>query len=246
MGVNEDPFADKPFNPFQHPLVWSLDEFFQHHRRPTADAVGQNGAAQGGGIASTVVRNQEHQAALKIMEQRRKLPPVLNDKALFTKAAPFGDRADGAYHAPSNRIGVYYSPASMTAASMLFEEFPQDPQAPRTRVGAGSPRQLSDIRSAHSSSRPLSPTGPASPTTAAATAAVRAYTPVHSSPKAQAAALTSQFPSLHPQLLQHQKPQSQGSCSSSMVATSCQMLGQLVRRVWWMPCFATSTTRSLA
>lgn len=62
---------------------------------------------------------------LQVVEQRRKLPPVLNDKALFTRAAPFGDRADQAYHAPSNRIGVYYSPSSMAAAAMLFEEFPQ-------------------------------------------------------------------------------------------------------------------------
>jgi dynein heavy chain len=64
---------------------------------------------------------------LQVVEQRRKLPPVLNDKALFTKAAPFGDRTDQSYHAPSNRIGVYYSPCSMAAASMLLEEVPQVP-----------------------------------------------------------------------------------------------------------------------
>lgn len=62
---------------------------------------------------------------LQVVQQRRKLPPVINDKALFTKAATYGDRADQAYHAPSNRIGVHYSPASMAAAGMLFEEFPQ-------------------------------------------------------------------------------------------------------------------------
>ncbi len=53
------------------------------------------------------------------------MPPVLNDRALFTKAAPFGDRGDQSYHAPSNRIGVNYSPASMAAAAALFEEVPQ-------------------------------------------------------------------------------------------------------------------------
>jgi hypothetical protein len=62
---------------------------------------------------------------VQVVEQRRKLPPVLNDKALFMRAAPFGDRADQAYHAPSNRIGVYYSPSSMAAAAQLFEQFPQ-------------------------------------------------------------------------------------------------------------------------
>jgi len=62
---------------------------------------------------------------VQVIEQRRKLPPVVNDKALFTKAAPFGNRSDQAYHAPSNRIGSYYSPASAHAAALLFEEFPQ-------------------------------------------------------------------------------------------------------------------------
>lgn len=62
---------------------------------------------------------------MQVVEQRRKLPPVLNDKALFTRAAPFGDRADQAYHAPSNRIGAYYSPAARVAAAALFEEHPQ-------------------------------------------------------------------------------------------------------------------------
>ena len=61
----------------------------------------------------------------QVVGQRQRLPPVLNDKSLFTKAAPYGDREDQAYHAPSNRIGVNYSPASMAAASLLFEECPQ-------------------------------------------------------------------------------------------------------------------------
>jgi dynein heavy chain len=63
--------------------------------------------------------------APQVVQQRRKLPPVVNDKALFTRAAPYGDRSDQAYHAPSNRIGSYYSPASSNAAAQLFEEFPQ-------------------------------------------------------------------------------------------------------------------------
>jgi dynein heavy chain len=62
---------------------------------------------------------------MQVMEQRRRLPPVLNDKSLFTKAAPYGDRGDQGYHSPCNRIGVNYSPASGAAASLLFEEYPQ-------------------------------------------------------------------------------------------------------------------------
>lgn len=61
---------------------------------------------------------------MQVVEQRRKLPPVVNDKALFTKAAPYGDRADQAYHAPSNKIAAYYSPEASHAAALLFEEFP--------------------------------------------------------------------------------------------------------------------------
>lgn len=57
-------------------------------------------------------------------EQRRKLPPMVNDRSLFTKAAPFGNKEDPFYHSPSNRIANNYSPSSMRAASVLFEEFP--------------------------------------------------------------------------------------------------------------------------
>lgn len=56
---------------------------------------------------------------------------MLNDKALFTRAAAFGDTADQAYHAPSNRIGVNLSPAAAPAAAALFEEFPQARAAQR-------------------------------------------------------------------------------------------------------------------
>jgi hypothetical protein len=72
----------------------------------------------------------EHNATLRpfdqqVVEQRRKLPPLINDNALFTRAAPFSNRADQAYHAPSNRIGCFLSPASMVAAAALFEQLPQ-------------------------------------------------------------------------------------------------------------------------
>jgi hypothetical protein len=53
------------------------------------------------------------------------LPPLLNDRALFTKAATYGDKDDPFYHSPSNRIAANYSPSSHVAAAYLFEEFPQ-------------------------------------------------------------------------------------------------------------------------
>ena len=90
----------------------------------------------------------------QMVEQRRKLPPMLNDRALFTRAAPFGDKDDPFYHSPSSRIANNFSPASMRAASVLFEHFPADPSAPR---GRGSPRGLSELRSMHTSSQPISP-----------------------------------------------------------------------------------------
>lgn len=62
---------------------------------------------------------------LQMVEQRRKLPPMVNDRALFTRAAPFNDKSDPFYHSPSSRIGNNYSPSSMHASAILFEQFPQ-------------------------------------------------------------------------------------------------------------------------
>lgn len=61
----------------------------------------------------------------QMAEQRRKLPPMVNDRALFTKAAPFNDKDDPFYHSPSNKIGSNYSPEAQLAAAVLFEQFPQ-------------------------------------------------------------------------------------------------------------------------
>eukprot|EP00775_Hariotina_reticulata_P006670 gene6670-6894_t len=147
----------------------------------------QDGVSEGNSNNElSFVCTQEQLIASKVVEQRRKLPPVLNDKALFTKAAPFGDRADQSYHGPSNRIGVYYSPCSMAAAAMLLEEVPQDPHGPRTRAPGTSPRQLNDIRSSYSSSRPLSPshTGSSCSAAAGAASACRTPSPARGSPRA--------------------------------------------------------------
>ncbi len=104
----------------------------------------------------------------QMVEQRRELPPMVNDRALFTKAAPFNDKEDPFYHSPSNRIGNNYSPQAFLAAAVLFEQFPQDPGAPRTRG------RLSDVRATmHASNKPISPrplltNGPGSPLRASA------------------------------------------------------------------------------
>ena len=60
----------------------------------------------------------------QMVEQRRKLPAMVNDRALFTRAAPFNDKEDPFYHSPSSRIGNNFSPTAALAASILFEEFP--------------------------------------------------------------------------------------------------------------------------
>lgn len=82
-------------------------------------------------LIASFARNNQRALAKRVVEQRRRLAPAVNDASLFTKAAPFGDSDDPFYHAPSNRIGSNYSPSSCVAAACLFEEFPQDPMAPR-------------------------------------------------------------------------------------------------------------------
>ncbi|MEW5299252.1 MAG: hypothetical protein WDW36_002285 [Sanguina aurantia] len=94
--------------------------------------------------------------ALKMVEQRRKHPPLMNDRALFTKAAPFGDKDDPYYHSPSSRIGGNYSPHAALAAAILFEEFPAGPNAPRTRAHP-TRSAPGDGKGYHVGSRVLSP-----------------------------------------------------------------------------------------
>jgi dynein heavy chain, axonemal len=61
----------------------------------------------------------------QVVEQHRRLPPLLNDRALFTRASPFNDKQDPSYHSPSNRIAANYSPVGSGAAAVLFEHFPK-------------------------------------------------------------------------------------------------------------------------
>lgn len=69
--------------------------------------------------------------AKRVVQQRKRLPPAINDQALFTKSCPYGDSDDPFYHSPCNKIGSNYSPEAAVAAAILFEEFPRDPHAPR-------------------------------------------------------------------------------------------------------------------
>jgi len=152
--LSSDPFYKPPVQ--DHPLVWVLEDVaknkesdFSKARDPATLSVKD--------VVANFARNNERRMAQKMVEQRRKLPPMVNDRALFTRAAPFNDKSDPFYHSPSQRIGNNYSPQSMLAASILFEQFPSDPNAPRSR---GTPPQLRDVRSVHSTSKPLSPRPP--------------------------------------------------------------------------------------
>lgn len=70
-------------------------------------------------------RNHERRMALKVIEQKRKLPPLLNERAVHTRAATYGDKYDQFYHSPSSRIGSNYSMPSERANGDLLEQFPQ-------------------------------------------------------------------------------------------------------------------------
>ncbi|GFR45764.1 hypothetical protein Agub_g7181 [Astrephomene gubernaculifera] len=145
-----DPYW-KQLSVASHPLVWHMQS-----ARSGRDEIPKGKdpyTASLPEVLDNFARRNEGKMAAEIMSQRRKLPPLLNDRSLFTRASPYGNKDDPFYHSPSNRIGNNYSPSSMRAAAILFEEFPQDPNAPRLR-GKGT---LQDVRSSFSSSRPISP-----------------------------------------------------------------------------------------
>ena len=79
------------------------------------------------------------------------LPSVVNDRALFTRSATYGNVRDKFYHSPLNRIGTYLSPGAAVAATILLENFPQSPTAPRKAV---SPQKAAKLVSASNPSSP--------------------------------------------------------------------------------------------
>lgn len=76
-------------------------------------------------------RDQQKAVAREFMSQRRHLPPAINVKNLFTRAAPYGNPEDAMFHSTCNRIASNYSPTAAVVASALFEEYPVDPKAIR-------------------------------------------------------------------------------------------------------------------
>lgn len=93
----------------------------------------------------------ERRMAQEVVDSRVRLPPLVNDQALFTLAATYGNTRDPFYHPPSTRIAANLTPSASEAAAVLFEEFPSDPNKPRK----ASQQPLSEIRSMFASSRPV-------------------------------------------------------------------------------------------
>lgn len=88
--------------------------------------------------------DQHKLLAANVIQQRRQLPPAVNDSSLFTKASPFGDPKDPFYHSPCNKIGSHFSPHVAAAAALLFEQSP-----PHSHGRLGSPEKNVTRLSAH-------------------------------------------------------------------------------------------------
>ncbi|KAG1665808.1 hypothetical protein FOA52_015301 [Chlamydomonas sp. UWO 241] len=153
MEGSDDPFVKALVPLSAHPRCWDLEAVLAGRSSDLSD--GKDPATLNAAeLAESFARTHEHRSAAKMLSQRRKLPPLLNERALFTRAAPYGDKDDPLYHSACNRIGTNFSPASSRAAAILFEQFPQDPSGPRRRA-IGSPADA--IRSTQSTSKPMSP-----------------------------------------------------------------------------------------
>ncbi|KAK3261578.1 hypothetical protein CYMTET_29517 [Cymbomonas tetramitiformis] len=98
-------------DPFQKPLP-TTDE--QLHWK-AEDVLGRPHSAMDDNhcISRYFARNKERKLAGMIDErQAMKLPPMLNELSLFTRASPYGDTADLYYHSPSDKIASHYAKAS--------------------------------------------------------------------------------------------------------------------------------------
>lgn len=97
-------------------------------------------------------------------------------------------------------------PAAWTCADVTSYVLLQDPHAPRTQTGSPRAAALGDIRSPHSSDRPISPTVPLpAHTSSSSSSALHGTVRPHGSPKAAAAAALSST-AVH-QLLNRHAPQ---------------------------------------
>lgn len=153
-----DLFVREPVGPSNHPLVWNLEDVqagkpsdWSKARDPQWFSLEE--------VEAHFARAHERRMARKTIEQRRLLPPLLNDRAVHTRAATYGDKYDQFFHSPSSRIGANYSQQSAWAGGELLEVFPQDPSVPRTAVAPiiMPPRtmKLGSIRSPHAGSGSL-------------------------------------------------------------------------------------------
>lgn len=58
----------------------------------------------------------------QVVKQRRKMPAVINERALFTRAATFSEETDHFYHSPSARIASNYTPSAAHVTALLLEQ----------------------------------------------------------------------------------------------------------------------------
>ena len=87
--------------------------------------------------------------AENVVQQRRQLPPAVNDKALFTKASPFGDPKDPFYHSPCNRIASYFAPHAAASAGLHLEDDNERQGLPRHPGKLGNPAKSGNRLSFH-------------------------------------------------------------------------------------------------
>jgi hypothetical protein len=109
-------------------------------------------------LIASFARNNQRMLAKRVVQQHRRLPPAINEQALFTKSCPYGDTDDPFYHSPCNKIGSNYSPEAAVAAAILFEEFPADPDASR-KPGARALKLVREAQHARMHAAPGLKTG---------------------------------------------------------------------------------------
>lgn len=64
-GGSQDPLL-KPYDPFQHPLCWALQDFLQQHKAGGSSAAG--GSATSSSLQDTFVKSQDLQAATQVRQ----------------------------------------------------------------------------------------------------------------------------------------------------------------------------------
>jgi len=111
--IIDDPFEKEVPDPAREQLYWPMKDVLPKLWHPTpAD---EDGAPEEATSAREFERHMADAVAAATTGARgapSRIPELLNELALFTRASPYGDTNDLYYHAPSNRVAVNYSPAS--------------------------------------------------------------------------------------------------------------------------------------